>query len=235
MSANGISTLATKDLRQVAKLDLAETKRQAGGNTNAPEYRHWNIYSLTHLPAPHGAWSEATVTYDTDASNLTAIATYDTDVSGDVVNVQIINGGVGYHGTSLNVTVEDDGSTCVINFTIAAGVITVGTPGAVSSPFTISQVDIPIVMPLTIVDVINVQVLNGGTGYNSNFSVIVTDRVNDILETCEISFTVAGGVITVATPGAVSASFTPAKLNVPVTQIEEPLVAHRPWTSSTNP
>jgi hypothetical protein len=43
MAANGISELATKELRQIAKLDLAATKRATDGNARA-------IYDLTQLP-----------------------------------------------------------------------------------------------------------------------------------------------------------------------------------------
>jgi hypothetical protein len=43
MSANGISTLATKELRQKAKLDLAATKRATDSNARA-------TYDLTLLP-----------------------------------------------------------------------------------------------------------------------------------------------------------------------------------------
>lgn len=64
MSANGISTLATKTLRQVAKLDLAQAKRKGqtiteGGGTwstngvdddTQPYYRSNNTYDLTSLP-----------------------------------------------------------------------------------------------------------------------------------------------------------------------------------------
>jgi hypothetical protein len=50
MAANGISTLATKQARQVAKLNAAQTKRRAGGNTNAPAYRSLNTYDITQLP-----------------------------------------------------------------------------------------------------------------------------------------------------------------------------------------
>jgi hypothetical protein len=53
MSANGISTLATKQLRQVAKLDLAQTKRQAGGDTSAAAYRPLNVYDITLLPTQY--------------------------------------------------------------------------------------------------------------------------------------------------------------------------------------
>jgi len=53
MAANGISTLATKALRQVAKLDLAQTKRQAGGDTTKPYYRINNTYDITALPTQY--------------------------------------------------------------------------------------------------------------------------------------------------------------------------------------
>jgi hypothetical protein len=50
MAANGISTLATKQARQVAKLNAAQTKRQAGGVTTAPAYRPLNTYNINDLP-----------------------------------------------------------------------------------------------------------------------------------------------------------------------------------------
>lgn len=46
MSANGISTLATKELRQKAKLDLAAAKRAADGYTRA-------TYDITQLPTQY--------------------------------------------------------------------------------------------------------------------------------------------------------------------------------------
>lgn len=50
MAANGISTLASKQARQVAKLNAAQTKRQAGGNVNSPAYRTLNTYDINNLP-----------------------------------------------------------------------------------------------------------------------------------------------------------------------------------------
>ncbi len=47
MSANGISNLPTKEDRQLAKLALAQTKRQAVG-TNG--YRERNDFDITTLP-----------------------------------------------------------------------------------------------------------------------------------------------------------------------------------------
>ena len=46
MSANGISTLATKELRQTAKLELAAANRQADGNARF-------FYDITQLPNPY--------------------------------------------------------------------------------------------------------------------------------------------------------------------------------------
>ena len=46
MSANGISTLGTKQARQVAKLDLAATDRAAVGNPRA-------TYDITQLPTQY--------------------------------------------------------------------------------------------------------------------------------------------------------------------------------------
>lgn len=46
MAANGISTLATKELKQVAKLDLAATDRTADGNVR-------DTYDITELPTQY--------------------------------------------------------------------------------------------------------------------------------------------------------------------------------------
>lgn len=53
MALNGISTLATKQARQVAKLNLAQTKRTAGGNITLPYYRVKHTYDLTLLPTQY--------------------------------------------------------------------------------------------------------------------------------------------------------------------------------------
>jgi len=47
MSANGISTLATKQARQAAKLALAQTKRATAGTTG---YRTLHTLDTTELP-----------------------------------------------------------------------------------------------------------------------------------------------------------------------------------------
>ena len=46
MAQNGISTLATKELKQKAKLDLAAAKRAANGNARA-------TYDITQLPTQY--------------------------------------------------------------------------------------------------------------------------------------------------------------------------------------
>lgn len=53
MAANGISTLSTKQGRQEAKLDLAQTQRQAGGDVTAIRYRKNNTYDLNNLPTKY--------------------------------------------------------------------------------------------------------------------------------------------------------------------------------------
>ena len=50
MGANNISTLATREARQVAKLTLAQAKRQATGK---PSYRVNNVYDLNLLPTKY--------------------------------------------------------------------------------------------------------------------------------------------------------------------------------------
>ena len=50
MAANGISTLSTKELRQVAKLELAQTKRQLVGTAG---YRTNRYYDLDLLPTKY--------------------------------------------------------------------------------------------------------------------------------------------------------------------------------------
>lgn len=50
MAANGISELSTKEARQIAKLNLAQTKRQAVG---AQGYRTNNVYDIDTLSAKY--------------------------------------------------------------------------------------------------------------------------------------------------------------------------------------
>ena len=53
MSANGISTLPTKQAKQEAKLAAAEIKRTAGGNTNAIAYRPLHTLNINLLPTKY--------------------------------------------------------------------------------------------------------------------------------------------------------------------------------------
>lgn len=62
MSANGISTLATKELRQLAKLELAAAKRLAQGNARP-------YYDLTQLPT---LYDDNTVVDNANAGGLVA-------------------------------------------------------------------------------------------------------------------------------------------------------------------
>ena len=50
---NNIANLSTKQARQVAKLNLAQLRRQAGGDTTAPFYRARNEYDITELPTQY--------------------------------------------------------------------------------------------------------------------------------------------------------------------------------------
>lgn len=52
MAANGISTLPTKEERQRAKLELAQTKRQQAGQVG---YRELNTYDMHLLPAVYSS------------------------------------------------------------------------------------------------------------------------------------------------------------------------------------
>jgi len=48
-SSNVISTLTNKVDRQLAKLELAQLRRQAGGNTTTNYYRIYNVYDVDLL------------------------------------------------------------------------------------------------------------------------------------------------------------------------------------------
>ena len=43
-SSNTIATLATKEAKQIAKLDLAQLRRQSSGTTTTNYYRVYNVY-----------------------------------------------------------------------------------------------------------------------------------------------------------------------------------------------
>lgn len=48
-SSNTIAELASKVDRQIAKLDLAQLRRQSGGNTTTNYYREYNVYDIDLL------------------------------------------------------------------------------------------------------------------------------------------------------------------------------------------
>ena len=53
-SSNTISSTSnTKQARQLAKLDLAQLRRQAGSNTTVPFYRARNEYNINSLPTQY--------------------------------------------------------------------------------------------------------------------------------------------------------------------------------------
>jgi hypothetical protein len=58
MAANGISTHLPKEERRDLKMDLAETKRKADGDTSAPYYRPLNEYVSPGQvsPSPGHPW-----------------------------------------------------------------------------------------------------------------------------------------------------------------------------------
>jgi hypothetical protein len=64
-SSNVISTLTNKADRQLAKLELAQLRRQAGGNTTTNYYRTYNVYDVDLLA-------------DKYASNTTTVGTTST-------------------------------------------------------------------------------------------------------------------------------------------------------------
>ena len=52
-AVNLISSLATKQLKQEAKLALAQLRRQAAGDTSANYYRYWNTSDVNSLPTKY--------------------------------------------------------------------------------------------------------------------------------------------------------------------------------------
>jgi hypothetical protein len=105
MAANGISTLETKQLRQVAKLDLAATNRAADGNPRA-------TYDITQLPIQYDdnaiidnpnegglvrgrPWAPAEVYPGLGFTYGTAIISF-TLAGGIFYNVTVVDGAGGY-------------------------------------------------------------------------------------------------------------------------------------------
>ena len=54
------STMASKHERQIAKLELAQTKRKAGGDSTKPYYRSLNTFNATRLPTQYAVNSDDT-------------------------------------------------------------------------------------------------------------------------------------------------------------------------------
>lgn len=52
-SSNTIASLTTKEERQIAKLNLAQLRRQSGGNTTTNYYREFNVYNRDLLAAKY--------------------------------------------------------------------------------------------------------------------------------------------------------------------------------------
>lgn len=53
LSSNNIDNLTTKEDRQIAKLELAQLRRKAGGDTTANYYRSHNNYDRDLLPTKY--------------------------------------------------------------------------------------------------------------------------------------------------------------------------------------
>lgn len=119
MSLNGISTLVSKELKQLAKLDIAEAKRQGytvaadgtiSGNANVsqPYYRTLNILDISELPTKYSG----NVIYDNInsggllqsrpwSSNETPILFSGLAIWYDTALASTINGGTFSDGTTV--------------------------------------------------------------------------------------------------------------------------------------
>ena len=53
ITVSGIRAQATKEASQLMMLDIAQLKKQAGGNTNAPYYRPLNTYDRDIMPTKY--------------------------------------------------------------------------------------------------------------------------------------------------------------------------------------
>ena len=88
MSANGISTLSTKEARQLAKLDIAQAKRQGktvdrdgtitgSVDSSKPYYRTKNVYDIDTLPTK---FNDNAVVKNTHAAGLLPFRPWTTSV-----------------------------------------------------------------------------------------------------------------------------------------------------------
>jgi hypothetical protein len=142
MSANGISDLATKELKQVAKLDIAQAKRSGrvvayngsiSGSIDSSKnyYRDRNQYDITQLPIQY------------DGNNY-----IDNPNTGGLVGgrpwtavAPITSGSMFIPGTSSRITLSPGivaGSTSTTPFTVEGWFYSTVTPGTNSGPVLLS-------------------------------------------------------------------------------------------------
>ena len=114
---NNIPNLATKQARQVAKLELAQLRRQAGGDTTATYYRARNVYDITQLPTTYKVGDNDTADV-VDNPNLGELTLIPGNIRTGVKKVTY----AGYHTDDVaftdTATVTD--TTTATNFTIAS-------------------------------------------------------------------------------------------------------------------
>jgi hypothetical protein len=116
-SSNIISTATNKADRQLAKLELAQLRRQAGGDTSATFYRSHNTYDITQLPTTYR-------TGDNDTNNVVD----NPNVGIFTLTPGVIQPGIrkvtysGYHNDNVAFTntATATASTTANNFTIAS-------------------------------------------------------------------------------------------------------------------
>lgn len=85
--------------------------------------------------------------FGADVDNTLAVANYDTDGAGTVGGITVVSGGAGY-AASFSVTVVDGAESAIIDFTVAAGVVTGGALDSQTGAFTFTQTDVAISMPV---------------------------------------------------------------------------------------
>ena len=116
-SSNTISTSTTKQERQIAKLELAQLRRQAGGDTTAPFYRTNNTYDITQLPTTYKVGDNDTADV-VDNPNLDEFTIIPGVIRSGVYKVTY----TGYHGddVAFTDTATVTATTTATNFTIAS-------------------------------------------------------------------------------------------------------------------
>jgi hypothetical protein len=122
MAANGISTLATKELRQKAKLDLAATDRAARSNARA-------TYDLTQLPTQY---DDNSIVNNPNTGGL---------VAGRPWTATAPSGSIFIPNTSSRVTLSPGivaGNTSTTPFTVEGWFYSTVTPGTNAGPVLLS-------------------------------------------------------------------------------------------------